>query len=167
MCCTFQATTFVVLLFTVATCCPMIDSNSATEDKANNHQYLPSEDASIEETHIASPTLPPSFTHKSDDHYSGTSLLPKNPLANEIFYVNPSFQDDVDKSMRTATTLEKKNLATMKTTPSAYWLDVKRKVITDNDSTTDTAEGILKSAASRNPVPLVTFIVYNLPNRDW
>jgi cellulase/cellobiase CelA1 len=31
---------------------------------------------------------------------------------------------------------------------------------------TDSLEGILKDAASKSPVPLVTLIVYDLPNRD-
>jgi len=46
---------------------------------------------------------------------------------------------------------------------SAYWLDVMAKI---KGNTTKTAEGILADAASRNPVPLVVFIIYDLPNRD-
>ena len=34
-----------------------------------------------------------------------------------------------------------------------------------NGNTTTTAAGILADAASKTPPPLVTFIVYDLPNR--
>ncbi len=49
---------------------------------------------------------------------------------------------------------------------TAYWLDVKAKVDPEQDDTTSTAAGILKDAARQEPAPLVTLIVYNLPNRD-
>ena len=45
---------------------------------------------------------------------------------------------------------------------SAYWVDVKAKI---KGNTTDSVEGILSDAASKTPIPLVTFIVYDLPNR--
>ena len=53
----------------------------------------------------------------------------------------------------------------MRSVGSAYWLDIKAKV---NGNLTDTssAQGILKDASLQAPVPLVTFIVYDLPNRD-
>lgn len=35
-----------------------------------------------------------------------------------------------------------------------------------NGNTTGTVAGILADAAAQNPVPLVAFIVYDLPNRD-
>lgn len=95
-------------------------------------------------------------------------LPPSNPLAGKTLYVNPSFKKDVSRSMRTSfRNTEKENLAIMRETASVYWLDVKTKVPSGNDSTTYTAEGILRDATSQSPVPLVSFIVYNLPNRDW
>lgn len=56
-------------------------------------------------------------------------------------------------------------LMSMMTVGSAYWLDTKAKVA-PNATTPTTAAGVLASAARINPVPLVTFIVYDLPNRD-
>jgi len=51
----------------------------------------------------------------------------------------------------------------MREVSSSYWIDVKAKLHGDS---TDSLEGILKDAASKSPVPLVTLIVYDLPNRD-
>jgi len=51
----------------------------------------------------------------------------------------------------------------MRSVPSAYWLDVMGKIKGTN---TSTAQGILADAASKSPIPLVVFIVYDLPNRD-
>lgn len=51
----------------------------------------------------------------------------------------------------------------MKEVPSAYWIDVKAKV---NGDGTDTMEGILKDAYNKGGKQLVTFIVYDVPNRD-
>lgn len=51
----------------------------------------------------------------------------------------------------------------MEEVPSAYWLDKKSKIKGDS---TDTMEGILKDASSTSEKKLVTFIVYDLPNRD-
>ena len=47
---------------------------------------------------------------------------------------------------------------------SAYWID--KKSVLAGTSTTATAEGILKDAASKGSKQLVTLIVYDLPNRD-
>ena len=52
----------------------------------------------------------------------------------------------------------------MKDQASAYWLDKKNKITGTHD--TSTMEGILADAASKRTKQLVTFIVYDLPNRD-
>ena len=49
---------------------------------------------------------------------------------------------------------------------SAYWLDTKAKVLANTTNSTATASGILADASRQSPAPLVTFIVYDLPNRD-
>lgn len=47
--------------------------------------------------------------------------------------------------------------------PSAYWIDKKNKIHGDS---TDTMEGILSDAVSQGGKKLITFIVYDVPNRD-
>lgn len=90
-----------------------------------------------------------------------------NPYVGRELYVNPTFTNDILASADTATAgAEKSNLERMSTVASAYWLDLKWKVSLNNDSTTDTAGGILKDAATRPTPPVVTFMVYDLPNRD-
>lgn len=86
-----------------------------------------------------------------------------NPFEGKDLYVNPAFQKEVDGSLANATGKVKQVLTEMRSVSSAYWLDTKSKIV---GSTTDTAEGILKDAASKSPAPIVTFIVYDLPNRD-
>jgi cellulose 1,4-beta-cellobiosidase len=93
---------------------------------------------------------------------SGTALG-ANPFASGDWYVNPAYQSELDTSIATATGAVKATLQSMREVPSAYWLDVKAK-ITGND--THSMAGILADAASRPTPPLVTFIVYDLPNRD-
>lgn len=90
-----------------------------------------------------------------------------NPFSDKQLYVNPSFQRDITTSWKTAESgAEKDNLKIMSKIASAYWLDLKWKVNPTNDSNTDTAAGILRDASSKPTPPLVTLIVYDLPNRD-
>jgi len=49
----------------------------------------------------------------------------------------------------------------MRDTSSAYWIDVKAKL---QGTGTGTLEGILTDAAAKGD--MVTFMVYDLPNRD-
>jgi cellulose 1,4-beta-cellobiosidase len=88
----------------------------------------------------------------------------QNPFLGKTFYVNPSYQAELNSSISSATGVTKTNLQTMYTVPSAYWLDVMAKV---NGSITNTtsAQGILADAKSKGN-QLVVLIVYDLPNRD-
>jgi len=91
-----------------------------------------------------------------------------NPFTGKTFYVNPSYQSELNTSINscsgpTCNSTVKNTLIKMQSVASAYWLDVMAKI---NGNTTKTAEGILADAASKKPVPLVVFIVYDLPNRD-
>jgi len=55
----------------------------------------------------------------------------------------------------------------MQNVPSAFWIDVKSKIKKGNGhDDLSTVEGILEDAATCDPPSLVTFIVYDLPNRD-
>lgn len=87
----------------------------------------------------------------------------QNPFANQRFYINPSYERELDTSIATATGQVKINLQTMRNISSAYWIDVMRKI---SGTSTDTVEGILMDAAIQTPIPLVVFIIYDLPNRD-
>lgn len=90
-----------------------------------------------------------------------------NPIKGHPLYVNPSFQEELDTSIQSATGAVKKTLQSMRDTASAYWLDVRAKIKgSGTPGETTTMEGILQDAASKTPVPLVTLIVYDLPNRD-
>jgi len=90
-------------------------------------------------------------------------VLSQNPYAGKTYYVNPSYQAELDTSIATATGTVKTTLQSMRNVPSAYWLDVKAKI---KGTGTTTAQGILTDASKQNPIPVVTFIVYDLPNRD-
>jgi cellulose 1,4-beta-cellobiosidase len=86
-----------------------------------------------------------------------------NPFAGRTFYVNPSYQAELDSSIATATGAVKRTLMAMRTVPSAYWIDRKAKV---RGNSTETLEGILADAAAQPTPPMVVFILYDLPNRD-
>jgi len=90
-----------------------------------------------------------------------------NPFSGKSFYVNPSFQAEIQTSINSATdATAKANLQKMQQTASAYWLDVMAKVSNPSSTNTSEAAGILADAAKKNPAPLVVLIVYDLPNRD-
>merc|ERR1719401_2294530 len=86
-----------------------------------------------------------------------------NPFDGKVFYVNPSYAESLGKSIATAEGDVKATLESMMDVPSAYWLDTKAKIV---GTGTKTMEGILADAAAKSPPELVTFIVYDLPNRD-
>lgn len=86
-----------------------------------------------------------------------------NPFVGAPFYVNPSYQKELDSSIKTANGTVKTTLQAMRNVASAYWIDVKAKIRGDN---TTTVEGILQDASKKSPAELVVFIVYDLPNRD-
>eukprot|EP00428_Durinskia_dybowskii_P019143 CAMPEP_0170221260 /NCGR_PEP_ID=MMETSP0116_2-20130129/10317_1 /TAXON_ID=400756 /ORGANISM="Durinskia baltica, Strain CSIRO CS-38" /LENGTH=238 /DNA_ID=CAMNT_0010471937 /DNA_START=68 /DNA_END=780 /DNA_ORIENTATION=+ len=92
------------------------------------------------------------------------SLAPQNnPFKDVPYYVNPTYAASLDSSLASAESLVSETLQSMKVVPSAYWLDVKTKI---EGTGTKSMEGILADAASRPNPELVTFIVYDLPNRD-
>jgi len=91
------------------------------------------------------------------------SQTPNNPFQGKKFYVNPSYQAELDTSIATASGTVKATLQSMRDVASAYWIDVMAKITGPG---TKTVDGILKDAASKSPIPLVVFIVYDLPNRD-
>jgi len=93
----------------------------------------------------------------------GAHVSEGNPFNVSSFYVNPSYQEELQSSIDTATGTVKSTLESMLEVPSAYWIDVKSKV---TGSDTSSVEGILTDAASQSDPPLVTLIVYDLPNRD-
>jgi len=91
------------------------------------------------------------------------SLTLNNPFAGVPYYVNPSYVAELNSSIATATGPVKAILESMRSVPSAYWIDVKSKI---NGQGTDSVEGILTDSASKSPPQLCVFIVYDLPNRD-
>jgi len=88
---------------------------------------------------------------------------PDNPIAGHPMYVNPSYRASLESSITTAEGTVKATLESMRDVPSAYWLDHKGKIA---GSGTQSMEGILMDAASKPTPELVTFIIYDLPNRD-
>lgn len=94
----------------------------------------------------------------------GTPATSKNPFDGVPFYVNPSYTTSLAASINTASDeIVKSTMQKMQRAASAYWLDKKAKIQGDD---LKSMEGILKDAASKSPPELVTFIVYDLPNRD-
>ena len=91
-----------------------------------------------------------------------------NPVLNKTFYVNPSYQAELDSSIATCdprggcSASTKATMQGMRNVSSAYWLDVYAKISCGN---TSCADGILEDA-KRKGNQLVTLIVYDLPNRD-
>jgi cellulose 1,4-beta-cellobiosidase len=88
----------------------------------------------------------------------------ENPFLDKVdFYMNPINTMEYDHTILKAPTHIKDDLEKMKATPSAYWIDVKAKIMGNG---LNTVQGILSDAAMRITKQLVVFIWYDLPNRD-
>jgi len=98
-------------------------------------------------------------------HFTSAALLAAavsaNPFLGKTLYVNPSYQEKIDKAIASADGTTKSNLEEMRKISSAYWIDTKAKLSGEG---TDTLEGILKDASTKGD--MVTLVVYDLPNRD-
>ena len=90
------------------------------------------------------------------------SLQSTNPFLNQAFYVNPTYQKNLQSTIQTSSGQVKDTLTKMMDIGSAYWIDVKSKL---HGTSTSSVEGILKDAQTQGN-KLVVFIVYDLPNRD-
>ena len=89
-----------------------------------------------------------------------------NPFLNKQYYINPTFQKNIDSSIKTSTNPQEiKNLQIARNSPSAYWLDIKSKVLPD-DTSLSSMNGILLDASKSTIPKMVVFIIYDLPNRD-
>lgn len=110
------------------------------------------------------PTLPPAPRPTLEPTHE-RPIQQRNVFAQaNAFYVNPTFAANLDRTIATTTNpTVARNLEIMKDVPSAYWIDVKSKIM--GNSTSD-LRGILLDAAKQSPAPLCVFMVYNLPNRD-
>jgi len=87
-----------------------------------------------------------------------------NPFEGHPFYVNPKFKADVMATAAQAPNASvRSKLEAMATAPTALWVDRRSKI---SGIGPNTMEGALALAASKSPPELVTFILYNLPNRD-
>jgi len=90
-----------------------------------------------------------------------------NPFLGETLYVNPSYRILLQSSINRSQGEMKNTMSKMQNVPSAFWIDVKTKIKKGNGHPDlSTVEGILEDAARCDPPHLVTFIVYDLPNRD-
>ena len=116
---------------------------------------------------IAPPTKAPASPVSLPTLAPHSPLLPVGPYnpyeATQTYYVNPSYRSDLSSSIATASGAVQSTLRAMMDVSSAYWIDVRAK-ITGNG--TDSMQGILRDAVSQGTRQLVTFIVYDLPNRD-
>ena len=93
-----------------------------------------------------------------------TTDASQNPFAQtRNWYVNPSYKAELKKSIETSSGNIRTYLEGMQEEASAFWLDTKSKIRGEG---TNTAQGILEDAASSGTRKLVTFIVYDVPNRD-
>jgi len=92
----------------------------------------------------------------------------ENPYADSTWYVTRSFSEFLGFSISSDSNVTvKSTLETMQNIPTAFWIDQQWKIQKNNlYDDANTVEGILEDASSCSPPSLVTFVVYNLPNRD-
>lgn len=91
-----------------------------------------------------------------------------NPFRGRKQYVQHNFKRQVYESLRTSTAKEKKLIKPLLSVSTALWLTNMKSLIPEtNDDLRDSFAGALKDASkSGRKAPIVTSVVYNLPNRD-
>ena len=87
-----------------------------------------------------------------------------NPVSGHPFFVNPFYISNLRRTVFYTKGPEKLKLIRNLNVPTAFWLDSKESIHKGRYGTN--AETVLNLAAYDKRKPLVTFIIYNLPNRD-
>jgi len=97
------------------------------------------------------------------------SLGSNNPFVEyPNWFVPPSYATDLNETIAVTTDPSTRcTLESMRDVPSAFWIDVKAKTVMSASarSNPNMAHGILENARVQGG-KLVTFIIYDLPNRD-
>lgn len=102
-----------------------------------------------------------SFAHP-DNHDPGP-----NPFMGHPLYVTVRYQSQVQEVLRTAKSAsDRKLLSSVASVPTAFWVDKMSVSNPSNRTDTGTLVGALTDASSKFPSPMVTIVVYNVPNRD-
>jgi cellulose 1,4-beta-cellobiosidase len=126
------------------------DSDENTDHEETEHEETEYEETDQEETDSG---------EDDGDGEKWDGLV--NPFEGKTLYVNPTYQENLEFSISTASGSAKENLKKMRNISSAYWIDIKAKLHGDD---TWSLEGILNDAADKGH--MVTVLAYNLPNRD-
>ncbi|CDF34132.1 exoglucanase 3 1,4-beta-cellobiohydrolase3 family GH6, Exoglucanase 3 (Pyrenophora tritici-repentis (strain Pt-1C-BFP)), Predicted CDS Pa_4_2420 (Podospora anserina) [Chondrus crispus] len=94
-----------------------------------------------------------------------SSLFKKktNPYTVRRAFIDPVYKKQVNSSIASASAGERAALTELLTTPTAVWLSTKADVQRNRKSRI--AKALKQASRWKNP-PMVTLIVYNLPNRD-
>eukprot|EP00177_Eucheuma_denticulatum_P000505 GFKZ01000894.1.p1 GENE.GFKZ01000894.1~~GFKZ01000894.1.p1 ORF type:complete len:462 (-),score=31.94 GFKZ01000894.1:423-1808(-) len=85
------------------------------------------------------------------------------PFSGKRFYVNNDFAKRIQTTMNSVGWPGNEALDRIRSAPTAIWLYAKQTVTRDEDSR---VLYHLRQAANQDPAPVVTFVLYNLPNRD-
>jgi len=128
------------------------DTDENTDTEETEHEETEDEDTEQEGTETDT-------DEEDGDGEKWDGLV--NPFEGKNLYVNPTYQDNLQFSISTASGAAKENLEKMRDISSAYWIDIKAKLHGDD---TWSLEGILNDAAEKGD--MVTVIAYDLPNRD-
>lgn len=96
-----------------------------------------------------------------------TAQRADNPLAGHDLYVTSSFRTNIRRTLQLEDTENRQILEKVASVSTAFWMSQRIPETDPSDPTNlNTLLGVLTDAASKSPVPLVTAVVYNLPNRD-
>lgn len=90
-----------------------------------------------------------------------------NPFMGHSLYVPMVYKSQVQEVLRTTkSAFDRKLVSAVASVPTAFWVDKMSVSNPSNRSDTRTLVGALTDASSQSPTPMVTIIVYNVPNRD-
>lgn len=92
--------------------------------------------------------------------------LSKNPFEGKPLYLNPYFQRQVWRHVRESKVTDMTRYKGLANVSTGFWIVSKNSIGTSKSRSAGTFLGVLRDAASKRPAPVVTAVVYNLPNRD-
>lgn len=91
-----------------------------------------------------------------------------SPFKNKSLYVPARFAQQINRALKikSLSSNERKFISGLKKASTAFWIDGKDALSTKKRDGGQTLLETLKDASSIKPAPLVTLVVYNIPNRD-
>lgn len=90
----------------------------------------------------------------------------KNPFYGKRFMVSEAFRGNILNTMRSSSKTEQNALERVSRAPTAFWLTEEFVQNDERKPAKYSLRKTLEGASNQTPIPIITMVIYNLPNRD-